>query len=81
MASKSHKFRVVVQTDPPDAKSATEEARYGQLADLLLRPGASRDENRPTTRAHEDHERLKQEVLEVVDDIFRTHEASKLTLR
>ncbi len=70
MPSKSNKFRVVVQTDPPDAKSANEEARWGQLADSLLRPGASGNESRPTTRAHEDHERLKQEVLEVVDDLF-----------
>ena len=62
------KFKVVVQTDPPDANTANDEARWGKLADTILRPDASRDESRPTTtRAREEHKRLMQELNDIVD--------------
>jgi hypothetical protein len=66
------KFRVVAQTDPPSADSADEQARWGKLADVLLRPEASKSENTTaTTRAHQEHVRLKQEIRDSLD---RHHE-------
>ena len=61
------KFRVTFQTDPPDAKSANEEARWGKLADVLLKPGASTNGSRSTSKTHQDHERLKEELREALD--------------
>ena len=60
-------FRVTVQTDPPSAESANEEARWGKLADVFLKPGASTNDNRSTSKTHQDHERLKQELKEALD--------------
>ena len=51
------KFRVTFDTDPPDAKSANEEARWGKLADVLLKPGAPtngqqvKEQDAPRSRA------------------------------
>jgi hypothetical protein len=61
------KFRVTFQTDPPDAKSANEEARWGKLADVLLKPGASTNDSRSRSKTHQDHERLKEELREALD--------------
>ena len=61
------KFRVTFQTDPPDAKSANEEARWGKLADVLLKPGASTNDTRSRSKTHQDHERLKEELREALD--------------
>jgi hypothetical protein len=61
------KFRVTFQTDPPDAKSANEEARWGKLADVLLRPGASMNDSSSRSKTHRDHERLKEELREALD--------------
>ncbi len=72
MSSKK-KFRVTIQTDPPDAKSANEEARWGKLADIFLKQGASTNDARPTSKTHEDHERLKKELKEALDN----HEGSR----
>ena len=68
------KFRVTFQTDPPDAKSANEEARWGKLADVLLKPGASTNGSRSTSKTHQDHERLKEELREALD---AHHEGSR----
>jgi hypothetical protein len=66
------KFRVVAQTDPPSADSADEQARWGKLADVLLRPEASKSERTTTTtRAHQEHQRLKEELRDSLD---RPHE-------
>ena len=62
------KFRVTFQTDPPDAKSANEEARWGKLADVLLKPGASTNGSRSRSKTHQDHERLKEELREALDE-------------
>jgi len=61
------KFRVTFQTDPPDAKSANEAARWGKLADVLLKPGASTIDTRSRSKTHRDHERLKEELREALD--------------
>jgi hypothetical protein len=63
------KFRVVAQTNPPSADSADEQARWGKLADVLLRPDVSKTESATatTTRAHQEHERLKQEIRDSLD--------------
>jgi hypothetical protein len=66
MTSKK-KFRVTIQTDPPDAKSANEEARWGKLADMFLKPGASTNDVTPASKTHEDHERLKEEIKEALE--------------
>ena len=70
------KFRVTFQTDPPDAKSANEEVRWGKLADVLLKPGASTNGETAGSRSktHQDHERLKEEVREALD---RHHEGTR----
>jgi hypothetical protein len=72
MTSKK-KFRVTVQTDPPNAKSANEEARWGKLADIFLKPGASTNDSRSRSKTHQDHERLKEELKEALD---RHHEGT-----
>ena len=71
MTSNKKKFKVVLQTDPPNAKSANEEARWGKLADSLLRPETSGHESRSTSSAHRDHECLKQDLLDAVDKMKR----------
>jgi hypothetical protein len=66
------KFKVVAQTDPPSADSADEQVRWGKLADVLLRPDVSKTESATTTtRAHQEHVRLKQEIRGSLD---RHHE-------
>jgi hypothetical protein len=74
MSSKKKKFRVTFQTDPPDAKSANEEARWGKLVDVFLQPGASTNDSRPRSKTHQDHERLKEELKEALD---RHYEGSR----
>jgi hypothetical protein len=67
-------FRVTVQTGPPNAKSANEEARWGKLAHAFLKPGAPTNDTRPMRKTHQDHERLKDELKEALD---RHHEGSR----
>ena len=50
--------------------SAEEQARYGDLADVALNQKA--DPTAPVgSRAHQDHEHLKQELLDVVEKLHQ----------
>jgi hypothetical protein len=68
-------FRIVAQNEPPNPESADEEARWGRLADTAigLKDTSRNERELTTTRAHEDHERLQQELQDTLDRYDREY--------
>src|ERR1041385_6969591 len=62
-AMKRREYKLHVETTPPEPIPALVEARWLKLADQALHPGRSKQAAPPPgTRAHQEHQRLEQEI-------------------
>lgn len=60
---KRREYRLHMETTPPEPIPALVEARWLKLADLALHRGNSKQDGPPPgTRAHQEHQRLEQEI-------------------
>jgi hypothetical protein len=64
-----YKYRVDMETDPPEPSSAAQDAHWLMLGDLILNPArrSNVDRRAASTRAQQEHERLSDEIREAVD--------------
>ena len=62
-------YTVTLETDPPSASSAAQDAHWLMLGDLILDPARASNLGREvsSTRAQQEHERLSEQVGEALD--------------
>jgi hypothetical protein len=69
VAMHRNKYRLKLETDPPSSSSAAQDAHWLMLGDLVLDPvrRSKLERGAPSTRAHQEHELLKEELREALD--------------
>jgi hypothetical protein len=61
-----NKYRLKLETDPPSFSAAAQDAHWLMLGDMILNPArvSNMERGASSTRAHQEHELLKEEICE-----------------